>query len=72
MIDQEFRKTHHLLCGEKTEGSESGNKMTNEEAALVMLLGNEKYQSGTGNRRNSGTGGSGNRRQIRQLIGLEN
>lgn len=72
MIDQEFRKTHQLLCGEKTEGSESGNKMTNEEAALVMLLGSEKYHSGTGNRRNSGIAGSGNRRQIRQLIGLEN
>lgn len=63
---------HQLLCGEKTEGSESGNKMTNEEAALVMLLGSEKYHSGTGNRRNSGIAGSGNRRQIRQLIGLEN
>lgn len=64
MIDQEFRKMHHLLCGEKTEGSESGNKITNEEAALVMFPGNEKYQSGTGNRRNSGTSGSGDRRQI--------
>lgn len=44
--------------------------MTHEEAALVMLLGNEERQSATGNRRNSGTGGSGDRRQIRQLIGL--
>ena len=42
MIDQEFRKMHHLLCGEKAEGSESGNKITNEEAALVMFPGNEK------------------------------
>lgn len=28
--------------------------MTHEEAALVMLLGNEERQSATGDRRNSG------------------
>lgn len=55
---------HHLLCGEKTEGSESGNKITNGEAALVMFLGDEKYQSGPGNRRNSGTSGSGDRTDL--------
>lgn len=59
-----LERLYHLLCGERIEGSESGSRMTNEEAALEMFLGNEEYQTEV-------VAVETERRQIWYLFGLD-